>query len=82
MPVIEGARHRPETSVQGGTAAGTLGATQVGYGPYLNAGVPAAGFLNGVAQKGALVINTATGVLYANTGTLAATAWTVVGAQV
>ena len=81
MPVMTGAQYR-STATEGGTTAGTLAATTIGYGPYLNNGVPAAGFLNNVAQKGALVINTATGVLYINTGTLAATTWTVVGAQV
>ena len=74
--VIEDARARPATLAQGGTVAGSLPATVVGYGPYLNAGVPAAGFLNGIAQKGALVIDTAAGALYQNTGTLAATVWT------
>lgn len=81
MPVTPGAQYR-STTTEGGTEAGALAATTVGYGPYLSPGAPAAGFLNGVAQKGALVINTATGVLYANTGTLAATTYTVVGAQV
>lgn len=72
--VIEGAR-----SV---TTDGSRGATEIGYGPYLSAGIPAGGFLNGVAQKGALVIDTTNGKLYINTGTLAGTVWTVVGAQV
>jgi hypothetical protein len=74
--VIEGALLRPETLAQGGTAAGSLPATVVGYGPYLRAGIPASGFLNNVAQKGALVIDTTNGTLYQNTGTLAATVWT------
>jgi hypothetical protein len=47
-----------------------------GYGPFVNNGVPASGYLNGIAQKGALVINSAAGSLYQNTGTLAATVWT------
>jgi hypothetical protein len=79
--VIEGAQLRPSGGASGGTDAGALGATQVGYGPYTNAGVPASGFLNAVAQKGALVIDTTNGKLYINTGTLAATVWTVVGTQ-
>ena len=74
--VIEGALLRPPTLAQGGTAAGSLPNTVIGYGPYLSAGVPASGFLNGVAQKGALVIDTNAGTLYQNTGTLAATVWT------
>ncbi len=57
-------------------ASGVSGATEVGYGPYTNAGIPGAGFLNAVAQKGALVIDTTNGTLYQNTGTLAATVWT------
>jgi hypothetical protein len=78
--IIEGALLR-STTASGGTTAGTLGATTIGYGPYTSPGVPASGYLNAVAQKGALVVNTATGVWYSNTGTLAATVWTVVGAQ-
>lgn len=50
--------------------------TAQGYGPYLSNGVPASGFLNNIAKKGALVINTAAGTLYQNTGTLTATVWT------
>jgi hypothetical protein len=46
------------------------------YGPYTSAGVPASGYLNDVAQKGALVIDTTNGTLYQNTGTLSATVWT------
>lgn len=66
--IIEGAR--------GVTVDGSRSATEVGYGPYTNAGIPASGFLNNVAQKGALVIDTTNGTLYQNTGTLAATVWT------
>jgi len=72
--VIEGAVSRQ--------AAGVSGATEVGFGPYTNAGIPAGGFLNTVAEKGALVIDSTNGKLYTNTGTLAATVWTVVGTQV
>ncbi len=75
MPTIEGARHRL------GAEAGASG-NLTGYGPFLSAGVPASGYQNGTAEKGALVINTVTGVLYINTGTKAATVYTVVGAQV
>jgi hypothetical protein len=73
--VIEGALQRPSGGASGGTDAGALGAAQIGYGPYTSAGIPASGFLNGVAQKGALVIDTTNGTLYQNTGTLAATVW-------
>ncbi len=66
--IIEGAVQRQ--------VAGASTATEVGYGPYTNAGVPASGFLNAVAEKGALVIDTTNGALYQNTGTLAATVWT------
>jgi len=72
--VIEGAVRRQ--------LAGASDANDSGIGPYTSPGVPAAGYLNAVAQKGALVVNTATGVWYSNTGTLAATVWTVVGTQV
>ena len=74
MPVIEGARYRL------GASAGVAG-DPTGYGPYVNAGVPASGYLNATAEKGALVIDTTNGKLYINTGTKAATVWTVVGAQ-
>lgn len=52
-----------------------------GFGPYTSAGVPSSGFLNGVCQKGGLVTDYTNGKLYLNTGTLAATVWTVVGTQ-
>jgi len=52
-----------------------MSATSIGYGPYLSPGLPAAGFLNGFAQKGALCIDTGAGALYQNSGTLAATTW-------
>ena len=64
------------------TFAGASPSSSVGLGPYTSPGVPASGYLNNVAQKGALVVNTATGIWYANTGTLAATTYTVIGAQV
>lgn len=77
MPIIEGARQRNAAS----TTAAPL-ADDASYGPFTSPGVPAAGYLNGIAAKGAQVVNTATGVWYSNTGTQAATAWTVIGAQV
>lgn len=39
------------------------------------------GDFNGVAEKGQLAIDFGAGKLYINTGTKAATVWTVVGAQ-
>ncbi len=73
MAIIEGAK--PRLGVQTGSSTGDLG-------PFESAGIPASGFLNGVAKKGALVVDTTNGKLYVNTGTLAATVWTVAGAQV
>lgn len=49
---------------------------------FYSAGAPAAGDYNGEAAKGCLLKDTTNGVLYINTGTKAATIWTVVGAQV
>jgi hypothetical protein len=40
------------------------------------------GDYNGKAAKGALAVDTNAGKLYINTGTKAATVWTVVGTQV
>ncbi|HFC09063.1 MAG TPA: hypothetical protein ENJ54_04280 [Chloroflexi bacterium] len=59
------------------------GGTQIpGYGPYLNDGAPTDGAtMAGTAMKGALLIDTANGVLYINTGTQESPAWTVVGSQ-
>lgn len=51
-------------------------------GPFTSPGLPASGYLNGSADKGALAIDTVNAKLYINTGTLAATVWTVVGTQV
>jgi hypothetical protein len=39
------------------------------------------GDYNGQAAKGALAVDTNAGMLYINTGTKAATVWTVVGTQ-
>ena len=52
------------------------GSPSRGLGPYESPGIPASGYLNGVAAKGALVIDTTNGTLYQNTGTQAATVWT------
>lgn len=80
MPILTGGKviegSRPE--IRGATAIPTPG-----HGGYYNSpGVPAAGFLNGVAQPGSLCVNVATGVLYMNTGTLAATVWTSQGSLI
>jgi len=51
------------------------------YQPFIKAGALANGDFNNTAPKGARAIDTTNGKLYINTGTLAATVWTVVGAQ-
>lgn len=48
--------------------------------PFNSNGVPSGNF-KGEADKGALAVDTSTGVVYVNTGTLAAPTWTVVGSQ-
>jgi hypothetical protein len=72
MPIIEGAK--PRIGAQTGSTTGDLG-------PFESPGVPASGYLNAIAKKGAIVSDTTNGKLYVNTGTLAATVWTVVGTQ-
>ncbi len=53
-----------------------------GYGPYRYDGAPVDGAtFAGTAKKGALLIDTANGVLYINTGTQDSPVWTVVGSQ-
>lgn len=52
------------------------------YTPFVKAGALANNDFNGLAPKGARAVDTTNGKLYINTGTLAATVWTVVGAQV
>lgn len=47
----------------------------------LKAGALASNDFNGTAAKGALAADTTNGILYINTGTLAATVWTKVGTQ-
>jgi hypothetical protein len=54
----------------------------VGSGPFSSPGAPAGGYLNNVAQPGALCINQANGTLYVNTGTLAVTVWTLQGSLI
>lgn len=49
--------------------------------PFVSAGAPTTAF-NGTAPKGALCIDKTNGILYINTGTLAANTWTKVGTQV
>jgi hypothetical protein len=53
-----------------------------GMGPYSSPGVPASGYLNGIAEPGAVVFNIATGVAYQNTGTKAATVYTSIGSLI
>jgi hypothetical protein len=55
------------------------GATPI---PFQKAGALASGDFNGSADVGALAVDQTNGKLYINTGTRAATVWTVVGAQV
>lgn len=71
--IIEGALPRVGGSV--GDAAGESGLR------FEKAGALANGDFNGSAKKGALATDTANGKVYVNTGTLAATVWTVVGLQ-
>jgi hypothetical protein len=49
---------------------------------YRKAGALASNDFNGKAEKGALGLDVTNAKLYINTGTKAATVWTVVGAQV
>lgn len=76
MPVISGGKVI-EGSLRRQTG-GAVDADVVGVGPYTSAGVPASGYLNNVAQKGAMVIDTTNGNLYLNGGTLSATVWKLV----
>ena len=77
MPILTGGKWLE------GTRRGTKGnvAPQRGDGGHFNSpGVPANGFLNATAPPGSLCLDTATGNLYQNTGTQAATVWTLLGA--
>jgi hypothetical protein len=58
------------------------GGTIPNYGPFRKAGALASNDFNGSALEGATAIDTTNKKLYINTGTLAATVWTVVGTQV
>jgi hypothetical protein len=46
------------------------------------AGAPAGGDFNAQAEKGQLLVDVTNAKLYINTGTKAATVWTLVGGQV
>lgn len=48
---------------------------------FVKAGAPVGGDFNSQAPKGSLLIDSTNGKLYINTGTKAATVWTVVGLQ-
>jgi len=74
--VISGAiQRRGATSSAGEVAGGDLG-------PFRKAGAPVNGDFNASAEKGASLVDTTNGKHYTNTGTLAATVWTVTGTQV
>lgn len=68
--IIEGARRHWANNVIAPATANPI---------FTSPGVPANGYLNAVAHPGTLVVNTATGIAYMNTGTLAATVWTAQG---
>jgi len=76
MPIISGGR-----VIEGSRPIYRNNVT-VGYGPFSAAAAPIAGFLNGVAQPGAVAINTVAGTAYVNTGSLAATVWTLQGSVI
>lgn len=57
------------------------GGGRAGLGPFASPGVPASGFLNGIAEKGAVVTDTTNGIQYTNTGTKASTVYTKTGLQ-
>jgi hypothetical protein len=74
MAVITGARFRT------GANAGVSGDT-TGYGPFVLAGVPVdgtSGTQAGVAEKGAICIDTTNGKLYVNGNTKASPTWKLV----
>lgn len=73
--VIEGAVYRSGAQDATGQVAGD------DLGPFRKAGAPANGDFNGLASKGATLIDTTNGKHYTNTGTLSATVWTVTGTQ-
>jgi hypothetical protein len=73
MPVITGGK-----IIEGSRQRYRQAGPDVGYGPYYSSGTPANGDFNNVAQPGAL-LEAGTGILYQNTGTLAATVWTNIG---
>ena len=81
MPVMSGGNIMPGSRQRGAATVGGTGENDGSVGPFLSAGVPASGYLNNVAGKGAIVIDTTNGKAYINTGTLSATVYTVVGAQ-
>jgi hypothetical protein len=80
MPVITGGKviEGSRSWYRNNAASGGFG----GMGPYSSPGVPASGYLNGIAEPGAIVFNIATGNAYMNTGTKAATVYTLQGALI
>lgn len=63
------------------SVANTLrkGEPAVGLGPYRSEGAPPDGWYSGVAEKGALAVDTTTGAQYSNTGTKPSPVWTAAG---
>lgn len=69
MAIIEGARQRSDVGAGDPT----------GYGIYRNAGAPVDGTtLDGIAEKGALLIDTTNANIYINAGTKADSVWKLV----
>lgn len=68
--IIEGSSYDMRTSVIVNERQALQG------GMFTSPGLPAGGYLNGIAHPNALVIRVDTGVIYRNTGTLGATVWT------
>jgi hypothetical protein len=62
---------------QGGRTQPDSEAVEMSVGPFRRSGAPPNGWYNGVADKGAIAVDIATGTHYTNTGTKAATVWTV-----
>lgn len=76
MPLIQGGQEMPGARNIYSALMDIKQAQQGGA--YSSPGLPAAGYLNGVAHPNAYVRRADTGAIYQNTGTLAATVWTLV----
>jgi hypothetical protein len=77
MAIIQGGKVMEGTAMPTRTALTTVQQAQQG-GFYSSPGLPAGGFLNGVVHPGGYVLRADNGAVYQNTGTLAATVWTLV----